>query len=374
MLAADIPASDHLLELIDHRGDASVTITVPSSPLPSDHERVRIGLRNAIDDAERQLEAKTLPHGAANAVLEKLRALGDDDELWQHQSRSLVVLAAPDTLETFRLANSLEHHVAVGDRFDTGSLLHAVAFPHRAFVVELTEHGARLMEFGPDHRPVERDLDLPDDHRLMLERTTTDGRFDRHRADGATGDRPERRRYAAVVQDQVSRIVPGDVPVILAASADLEPAYREVNTHPLLLAEGIAAHPDSLEATALSERVREILDDHYAAELDAWREQFGTLRSQGLATSRFDDVAAAAAAAAIDTLHFNMDWTDEGTIDEFGRVERAAEPGPDTYALVDEIAARVLRSGGEVRAVRNEDLIDGSPVAATLRFPLPDRG
>src|SRR5690606_29795493 len=242
-----------------------------------------------------------LPHGVAKTVIERLRSLNDDDEFWQRQSRSLVVLASPDVLETFRLANELEPHVAVGDRFDTGSLLRAVALPHRAFVVGLTEHHVGLIEFGPDHRPVPHELDLPDDHRLMLQHTTTDGQFDRQRADGATGDRPERRRFAAVVQDQVSRTVPDDVPLILAAATDLAPAYREVNSHPMLLTEGIAAHPESLEPQALSERVRAILDDHYAAQLDAWREQFGTLRSQGLATSRFAEVAAAAAAAAIDT-------------------------------------------------------------------------
>lgn len=371
MLPADIPDTDHLLELIDHRDEASVTITMPSSPMPSDHERVRIGLRNAIDDAMHQLGQKDLPRGAARAVIEKLRGLNDDDEFWRHQSRSLVVFASTDLIEPFRLANAVEEHVAVGDRFDTGSLLRAVAFAHRAFVVELTQHGARLIEFGPDHRPFERQLDLPDDHRLMLEHTTTEGRLDRQRADGATGDRPERERYARVAQDEVVRIVPDKVPLILAAATDLDPAYRAVNTHPLLLDAGIDPHPGSLDDQALSDRVRDILDNHYAGELDAWRERFGSLRTEGLATSRLADVAKAAATSAVDVLHFDMDWTEEGSIDEFGTVTRAPEHGPDTYALVDELAARVLRSGGTVRAVRNADLLDGSPVAATLRFPIP---
>ena len=370
MLPADIPGTGRLLELIDHRDDASVTITLESSPLPSEHERVRLALRNAIDEAERQLEEKDLPRGSATAVVDALRELNGDDEFWQHQSRSLVILAAPRRTEAFRLVNAVTPHVAVGDRFDTGTLLRAVAFPHRAFVVELTQGGTRLLELGPDHRPVEHPLDLPDDHALMLERTTTGGRFDRERADGTTGDRIERERYARAAQDAVVRVVPADVPLILAAATDLEPAYREVNTHPLLLESGIQTHPESLDDERLSDVVRGILDDHYADELRRWREDFGTLRADGLATSRFDEVAKAATQAAVDVLHFDMDATDEGTIDEFGNVRHAASPGPDTYALVDEIAARVLRGGGTVRAVRNADLIDGSPVAADLRFPV----
>src|SRR5690606_19507570 len=138
-------------------------------------------------------------------------------------------------LDAFRLVSDVVPHVAVGDRFDTGALLRAVAFPHRAYVVELTQGGTRLLEFCPDHRPIEHELELPDDHALMLEHTTTGGRFDRDRADGATGDRIERERYARTAQDAVVRIVPAEVPLILAAATDLEPAYREVNTHPLLL-------------------------------------------------------------------------------------------------------------------------------------------
>ncbi|HET8928377.1 MAG TPA: hypothetical protein VFN24_11215 [Microbacterium sp.] len=370
MLPADIPDTDHLLELIDHRDDASVTIALASSHLPSDHERIRIALRNAIDDAERELEQKDLPRGSAAGVVAALRELNGDHEFWQHQSRSLVILAAPGRVEAFRLVNEVVPHVAVGDRFDTGTLLRAVAFPHRAFVIELTQGGTRLLEFGPDHRPVEHELDLPDDHALMLERTTTSGRFDRERADGTTGDRIERERFARAVQDAVVRVVPSDVPLILAAATDLEPAYREVNTHPRLLEAGVESHPEALDDDQLSDLVRGILDDHYASELREWRESFGTLRAEGLATSRFDEVANAATQAAVDVLHFDMDATDEGSIDEFGHVRHAAEPGPDTYALVDEIAARVLRGGGTVRAVRNADLIDGSPVAANLRFPV----
>lgn len=371
MLPADIPHTDHLVELIDHRNEASVTITLGSSHLGRDHEAVKIRLRNAIDEADRQLAAKDLPRGAQAAVIGSLRALLEDDEFWQAQSRSLVIFAAPGLLEAFRLANTVEEHAAVGDRFDAGSLLRAIAFPHRAFAVALTQGGVRLFELGPDHRPIEHELDLPEDHALMLEHTATDGRFDRHRADGTTGDRLEREKYARAAQNAVTAVVPAGVPLILASATDLEPAYRAVNTHQALLERGIEVHPGSLDEQKLSDQVRVILDAHYAAELGQWRERFGTLRSERMATNKIEEVAVAASSAGVATLHFDMNWTQEGSIDELGVISAAPGDGPHTYALVDEIAARVLRSGGTVRAVRNADLLDGSPVAATLRFPLP---
>ena len=372
MLPADIPEPNDLIDLIDHRDPASVSIAVESSPVPADHERIKIAVRNAIDDAHRELAGADLPRDQVEAVDARLRALLDDDEFWRHQSRSLIVFASTERFETFRLANRVVPHVAVGDRFDTGALLRAVAFDDRAYIVLIDEGRPRLYEFGTDHRPVELALDLPDDHALALEKTTTGGRFDRQRADGRTGDQPERERYARIAQDAVVARIPRGAPLILAASDDLEPAYRAVNTHTALLDKTIPVHPNALNAARLGEEVRVILDERHADVLGQWRERFGTLRSEGLATSRLTEAATAATEAAVDTLHFDMDDTAEGTIDEFGRITHAPEPGPDTYALVDEIAARVLRSGGSVRAVRRSDLPDGAPVAATLRFRLSE--
>lgn len=371
MLPEDSLDTTRLLDLMDARDDASVTIALPSSPIPADHERVRGDLRSAVSEAERMLQEKQLPHGTASAVIDGLRELEDDPAFWRHQSRSVVILASPTRREVFRLADELPRNVAVGDRFDAGALLRAITVPRRAFVVQISEGGARLCELVAD-RLVERPLDLPDDHHAALEHASNDGQADMPRPQGSTGDRIERERYCRPVQDLVVQLVPASAPLILVATIDLEPAYRAVNTHPRLLAESIPQHPDSLDDRELVAKIQGILDEEFHRELSEWRERFGTLRAEGLATSRLVEVAAAATAAAVDELLFDIDSTVEGSIDEFGVVTAVDEPGPDTYALVDEIAARVLRAGGTVRAVRNADLLDGSPVAASLRFPVSE--
>ncbi|WJL96095.1 hypothetical protein QSU92_02475 [Microbacterium sp. ET2] len=370
MLPTDIPHTAQLLELIDVRDDASVTIAVASSPVPSDHDRVRGDLRSAVSEAERMLAEKDVDAADAEEVVAALRALEDDDELWRHQSRSLVILASPSRVEVFRLANRVERNVAVGDRFDTGALLRATAFPHRAFIIQVSQGGARLTEISADHGVVAHELDLPDDHHAVLEHASNDGQADMPRPQGSTGDRIERERFCRVVQDRVVAIAPRDVPVILAATVDLDPAYRAVNTHPRLLEAKIDAHPDSLDDAELEQKARAILDAEFSRELSEWRELFGTRRAEDLATSRLAEVAAAATAAAVDELLFDIDATLEGQIDEFGVITTSEEPTPSAYAVVDEIAARVLRGGGTVRGVRNADLVDGSPVAALLRFPV----
>ena len=161
MLPADIPQTDHLLELVEMRGIPSITISLPSSPVPADHERIRLQLRDLIDDADRQAKETSVGRPEREAAIARLRSVLDDDDFWTHQSRSLVLLASAERLETFRLANRLTARATVSDRFDTGPLLRAVTFPRRAFVVQISRGGARLTEFGADHGLAERDLAAP---------------------------------------------------------------------------------------------------------------------------------------------------------------------------------------------------------------------
>jgi glycine cleavage system regulatory protein len=66
-----------------------------------------------------------------------------------------------------------------------------------------------------------------------------------------------------------------------------------------------------------------------------------------------------------------MDQVVHGTVEEAdGTVDLADAAGADSYGVVDEIARRVLLSGGEVLSVRQADIPEGKPLAAVLRYAL----
>lgn len=367
MLPADLPDEAHLLTLIEARHPGSVTLVVGSSPQPSDHERARIALRDAIDDAARRLDELDVSRGERSATIEQLRELLQDDEFWAHQSRGMLILATPETAEWYRLPFEVADEVTVADRFDVRMLLRARNDASHAFVLQLSQGLVRLTEVTAAG-VAEHPLTLPDDHQLMLQHATNDGRADREPARGSDGDRPERERFSKAVAEAVAAVAPRSVPLILAATDDLRAAYRAQNTHALLLDDEIFAHPESLTDAEIAERAREVLRTRHEEKVSAWKERFGTLRAQGLATSRVSQVAAAAAAAAIEELRIDQDAERSGSIDEFGRVH--AGEGDQPFLLLD-LAADVMRTGGTVIAVPRGDLTDGSPVAALLRFEVP---
>lgn len=378
MLPVTLPTADDLTELIRHRTPASVSLYVESSPLPRDIEKIRIAVKNHSSEAEQQLTELGIDTVQVRETLDPVRALVDDlpadDRFWMHQARSLAIFTAPGSeMRLFKLPTRLKELVAVGDRYDIGPLLRSISFRQDGYVVTVSEGGNHLYELMPGTHPHEIPLpDLPHDLHTVLEHAENYGQMDMPRPQGSTGERIELQRYCRIVQDEVLKELPDQsTPLILAASHDFTPAYRAINTHRGLLDTGIDVNPEALSPDDLEARAREILDAHYKSQLMQWRERFGTERSNGRATTRLKEVAYAATAAAVAELHFNMDDTSEGTIDEQG-VVHPSEPGPGTYGLTDEIAVRVMTTGGVVRAVRNEDLIDGSPVAAILRYQLEE--
>jgi hypothetical protein len=56
--------------------------------------------------------------------------------------------------------------------------------------------------------------------------------------------------------------------------------------------------------------------------------------------------------------------------DADGRVTFGEGRPEETYGVVDEIARRALLAGGRVLGVRQSDIPDGAPLAATLRYPI----
>lgn len=375
-MSVDIPAATDFAELTRHRHAASVSVYVTSSgsdearmPIGRNPEIAQVALRTAVTEALARLGAADVPAEDRDRIMAAVDALVEDRGFWATQARSVAVFGSPAGLRAFRLMNHLPTHASVSDRFDVGPLIRATTFAHHGYVLALTRGSVRLLALESDATFHELDLPaLPEDAGSELEPNGPEGRRDRHRADGTLGPKIERRHYCSTVQDAVLDQIDGShYPLVLAAAADLDSAYREVNTYGRLVDDGIEANPGSLSPEELARRGRAVLDRDYATQLGAWRERYGTLKAHGRASSDPQEVAQAATAGRVDVLLFDLEAVREGTIDEFGQLTIADEPGPHTYGLADEIAARVLRAGGTVKAVRSADMPEGARVAATFR-------
>jgi hypothetical protein len=358
-LHIDIPTRAQIAALLEARADAGVSIYLPTSPLPQDAEAARIEFKNLAAEALRQLDGNA-------AVREQLDDLAEDEAFWRSLASSLAVFATPDSLRTFRLPNRLTSMVEVSDRFHVKPLLRSVTFPQVALVLALAQNSVRVIEVAGDVPASELEVaDMPADLVSTLPQRTARGRFQ-----GAEAEKVRMRQYARAV-DRALRPLASDLPLILAAAEPLASIFRSVNGSAHLLPEGIAGNPEAMSAAELADAARPILDALYASELVEVRRRFERRAEQGRGATDLTDVARAATFGAVETLMTDIDEVVPGFVDaDSGAITLDRVDDAANYGVVDEIARRVLESGGRVLALRREDIPAADGVAAILRYPV----
>ena len=372
MLYVDIPSRPEIEKLAASRAEPSVTIYVKTTPLTQEIGASRIALKNLAHQALEQLKAAGVDKRRLWPIEEVINHLVDDDAFWATQANSLALFATPDGLLTYRLANHIPDQVHVSDRFHIQPLLRAVTFPHSAFILVLGENGVKLYQLDADTEPQPvRVPDLPKDAGDALGKTTLNDRSPSGRIHGSEGQNFRLRQYARIVDQALRHVLTGrDRPLIIAATDPLASMFRQANTYPHLAPGEIKGNSERMAPHELAAAARKVLDDLYAAQVGEMKALYVKREAEGRATADVAQAARAATFGAIDTLLFDMDASEAGTISEEDGSVTFGKPGPGTYGIVDEIAGRALATGAKVMAVRKPDLPAGDAVSAILRYPI----
>lgn len=371
MLYVDLPTRQEFQNLRHVRNDACVSIYLKTTPLSQDAGSGRIEIANLFKTATEQLEANGFDKRRLASLSEHIDDIREDEEFWRMQANSLVILATPDSIKTYRLANGLAPNVMVSDRFHLNPLMRALTFPNAAYVLQISENLVRLIEASPNLEPADVRLsDLPNGAADALRKTTLNDRAPSGRIQGTEGQNVRLIQYARKVDAILRRSLTGrDTPLILAAADRMAAIYRSINHYPNLVDEHIAHATDRTTNEELALTARAILDRLNAAKVLDIRQRYEARANDDLAISDLSDAARAATFGAIDTLLVDFDADLPGTIDEqTGVLSLASKATPSTYDVVDEIAARTLATGGHVLSVRASDMPTASPAAAILRY------
>ncbi|QDO88993.1 hypothetical protein FNH13_12220 [Ornithinimicrobium ciconiae] len=378
-----LPSSDDL-DRLSARTEHALTIYVPTSPNPQERSASQTAVKSAVDDAVRRLKQD----GASHALVEKLRAQWEsvdrDSDLWGSLSSSLAIFLAPEVNEVFVLPNSLLPQSQLADHFDLGQLLRSVTFPHEAYGLILAANGWSLWHATADARITELELDgdYPSDAADATNRDSIRGR-DKNR--GLVGDEGKKAllgKYAhrvaeAVTAEMNRRRVASSVPFFVFGVEPLLSQFADQFDRDVIQLQGAA---ERLGADQLDEQVRAELAKIHAERADSRLHTIADTVSSGLVATDLVDIATAATRGLVDTLIFNFTVDIYGRIDEVtGAVERvrdgerALPGGTAAYDLLSQIALMVLRQGGTVLAVRDDEvshLIWNSVAVAQLRAPL----
>jgi Bacterial archaeo-eukaryotic release factor family 3 len=352
-----------LRELADLDLRPTVSILMPTHRAGSGIRQDPIRLKTLVREARLQLERQGLEDSIASSLLRPAEDLLEDRTFWRHQEDGLALFAGPNFFRRYRLGWPLREAALVGEHFWVKPLLPALATTERFYVLALSRHAVRLIEAGPQ-APAEVDLgDLPRSVDEALRSDTPEQNLQPHVVTKAV------RQFFHRVDDRVRRLMPDrETPLVVAALDYMRSIYREVNTHPGLVPQGLAGSPDGLSTKALAGRawslVRPRFERFRAEALERYENVGPRLTSTDLAA-----VLTAASQGRVADLFVATDVDRWGSFDPGSTTIQVRDrPGPGVEDLLNLAAVYTIERDGSVHAFVGPRVPGAGEIAASLRY------
>jgi len=368
-----------------------VSVYLPTDRSYPAEQQGPIRYKNMLRTVEQAL-ARKVPGAEVRGLLDRFRALEDDQFFWTHRLDGLAVFSARDLFEIFDLQGRPKEMTVVADGFHVKPLLRYTQSADRFQVLCFQREKCWMLEgnrYGLD--PIDlrgvpgtvREA-LGDEivlgrevvaaygpnaggtHHAPDQPTVPGG----HAAEGSDTDRDTRRFMLAVdkaVWEVHSR--PSGLPLVLAALPQYQTLFREHSKNQHLVKDGIIGNPAALSRDEMVQAAWKAVEPHHRDRLCKFTEDFGTAKARGMGSDDVTTVAAAARDGRVGVLLVDADRQVPGTLDRAaGRWQPAEAGGTGADDVLDDLAEMVLTMKGDVVVVPSDRMPTKTGVAATFRF------
>jgi hypothetical protein len=386
----DIVTREDLKELLQAREGPCVSLYQPTHRAGPDTRAFAqqdvIRFKNLLREAERRLTASGFRAREARRALEPARGLLEDPVFWQYQAEGLAVFLAPGVMRTFRVPLPFAELAVVAERFHVKPLVTLLEGDGVFYVLALSQNEVRLLAGTRDHMG---EVELPGAPRSLAEALQYDDperQLQFHTGTPVAGERRSAMFHGHGVGtddakvnllrffQQVDRAVAGllkgaPVPLVVAGVDYLLPIYREANTHPRLLSDGITGNPEGLRPDELHARAWPVVQPEFLRARDVAAARYRELKGTGKTSNDAGDVVLAAWDGRVETLFVAVGTRIWGTFAPDTREVEMREEAPGrTEDLLNLAAIHTILNRGTVYAVAPADMVDEAPVAAILRY------
>lgn len=372
-LPVELPVSNH---------GPCLSLYQPTHRTHPDNQQDPIRFRNLVRTLEQSLTQKYRKR-EVRSLLEPYNDLAHQDEFWNHTQDGLAVLRAPDLLRIYKLQRPVAEFAVVAESFHTKPLLRIIQSADRYQVLGLSRGAIKLFE---GNRDALDEIDLePEVPRTMTDALgeeltepyqsvrSAGGGVGVHHGQGGRKDEVDldaQRFFRAVdhaILEYHSR--PSGLPLMLAALPEHHTAFRSISRNPFLMDEGLKIHPDAIPNDELRERAWSIMEPRYQARLSQLVEEFGQAKPRGLVGDGVSQIASAAVSGRIDKLMVQADREIPGHIDSStGNLEFGDIGNPQIDDALDDLVELVLKKGGQVVVVPQEQMPTATGAAAIYRY------
>lgn len=367
-----------LRQLVDGAAPPCVSIYVPLSSDGTERKQAQLRLKNQLDQASRDLEARGIRSRVQDELLQPMRSILKAGLPVSRDAASLAMLRSSNGFEQMALPDNTPETAVVGDMLYIKPLLPFAIDNHRFRVLALSQNDVRL--YAGDRYMLEQ-LDAPnlppniaealgrDDNEEQTLQFHTGAAPANHSGISPEGDhraavfhgqvsheqdaKQQVRRFCELVDNAVRRYFSEhDVPLIIVGIEPVPTIFRQASQYPNLHARDIQADPRLLSETDLHERVWQLMEPatRSAREIAADRLRVGLAKSRGTT-----DVASA------------LDAAQEGRIGEL--VVKASQISVSKADVdINQVLAETLRHGGQAVVVMPGQMPEGAQLGALYRY------
>lgn len=382
-----------LRTLVEPRTGPCVTLYMPTHEAGADIQQDPIRFKNLLREAEERLRAKGMKQPEVDAFMGEARKLLDLERIfWRSPKASFAMFLAPGFFKYYHLPLKLQEHIHVDGRFHTKPLMRLLSSNGRFFVLALSQDQIRLLEatqytvrqceLKSTPTSITEALQYNELEQAPTMRVATSGTGNAQaRGEGAffgqgggldpsDVKKDDLREYFRLVDRGLHTILADDTaPMILAGVNYLLPMYREVNTYPNMMSEGIVGSPELLANEELHAQAWPIAREFLLSGEREAVAKFQNLTGSAKSSIDLKEIIAAAHQGRVEALFVangREAWGAYDLASDTLTIEPASSV--DNTDLLDLAATQTFMTGGRVYVLDPDAVPGGEPVAAVFRF------
>jgi hypothetical protein len=378
-------SQDELKTLMEKHQGLCISIFMPTFRTGVESQQNQIRFRNLLRSAEEKLLAAGLRPQEVKELLEPAQALPGNVLFWRRQSDGLALFLGTDLFRYFCLPEAFQELIVVADHFHTSPLLPVLSGDKRFYLLALSQKEVRLLEgTGWNFREIDMEA-VPKnlEEALQYDEIEKQVRFRTGSVSGGSGmamvsghggvaddTKDNLLKYFRMIDRGLHDLLKDEhAPLILAGVEYLFPIYREVNTFPHLVEEGIPGNPKGASSESLYRASLKIVSPIFEkAENDAiaqYRQSSGT----GLTSADIREIVPDASHGRVGILFIAAGSRDWGVFNkESGAVELHQKPEADDENLLEIAAIQTYLNGGSVFILSPEKMPAPKDVVAVFRY------
>lgn len=382
----DFLEKNELKTLIQRCEGPCVSIYMPTHRMFPGTKQDPIRFKNLLREVEERLKVMGLRSSEAKRLLKPAKALIKDGLFWQFQADGLATFISSDLFYYHRLPLKFDELLVAAGRFHIKPLLPLLNHEGRFYILALSQNEVRFFQCTRYSVKEVEPVNFPRSLSEALKYDDPEKQLQFHtRAPAAGGERAAMfhghgtgkddakdniLRFFHQIDDGLRPVLSQEkAPLVLAGVDYLHSIYREANSYPHLMDQGITGNPEELKGEDLHEQAWGILKPHFLKGREEAMAHYRQLAGGVQASKDLKQIVPAAYDGRVDVLFVAVGVQERGFYDlETRTVHLHTEPDPVDEDLLDFAAIHTFLNGGTVYALKPEEMPDEAPLTALFRY------